>query len=239
MNSMQLGARLIRALGGTGALALVLLLCACAGVLPGIPPKLEGIKSVGIVSAMGDRFTVQNVGLTVFGNDSKEFPIDSWGIDDLVASRTRALLRRRFAVRPVTYQRSAFSSPNSSIASMVREGITPAGVDAYIVIGRGVSKVGATNQFVTGIGILEIGGSLLQSEKYFLHALYALYIFDGRDFSKMASTAGLLPGESLVDPIRTTVLRGPHREVDKSWVPTSLDAGSNQRLKSAVAELID
>jgi hypothetical protein len=42
----------------------------------------RGRYVVGIVSAFGDKFHVKKVGVTVFGNELKEFPIDSWGIDD-------------------------------------------------------------------------------------------------------------------------------------------------------------
>ena len=64
-------------------------------------------------------------------------------------------------------------------------------------------------------------------------------IIDAREFSSKAVTVALMPGESLVDPLRTTVMRGPHKQVDESWWPTARDAASNQRLKSAVVDLID
>ena len=35
------------------------------------------------------------------------------------------------------------------------------------------------------------------------------------------------------------VIRGPSREVDESWMPATLDAAQNMRLKSAVTELLD
>ena len=36
-----------------------------------------------------------------------------------------------------------------------------------------------------------------------------------------------------------TAIRGPSRELDKSWMPETLGATQNLRLKSAVTELLD
>lgn len=221
-------------------LCLLLLLGACAGITPGIAPKLDGVKRIGIVSAMGDVFSLKKVGVTVFGNDQSEFPIGAWGIDDLMVSKVRSTLGRQFDIRPVTYQRSAFYASNAGgIGAMVRAASPSPGVDAYVVLTRGVSKVGATNQFVSGLGLLEGSGGVLYSNRYFVHAIYAVYMIDANAFSSMGVAISLMPGESLVDPLRATVLRGPHRQVDQSWWPTSPDAASNQRLKGAVVELID
>lgn len=220
-------------------LYLLLLPGACAGITPGVAPKLDGVKRIGVVSVVGDKFSLKKIGVTVFGNDQNEFPVGVWGIDDLIVSKLRATLGRRFDIRPVTYQRSAFfASGPGGIGDLVRSSAPSGGVDAYVVVTRGSSKIGATNQFVTGLGLLEASG-VIYSNRYFIHAIYTVHLVDATTFSPMGAAISLMPGESLVDPLRATALRGPHRRVDQSWWPTALDAASNQRLKGAVVELID
>jgi hypothetical protein len=219
---------------------MLLLGAGCAGTIPGVPGDLQQVRSVGIISAFGDRFQLKKVGLTVFGNDESVFPVAAWGIDDLMAGKVRTLLGRRFDVRPVTYRRTVFATPHrGGIPAMTREAVTPAAVDAYVVIAYGNSPVGATNQAVSGLGMLETSGGILSSNRFFLYALYSVSIIDAREFSSKAVTVALMRGEALVDPMRATALRGPHRQVDESWWPTARDANSNQRLKGAVVELID
>ena len=44
------------------------------------PPFAEsGHCQLGVIPAIGDRFTVQHIGLTVFGNEFTEAQIESWG----------------------------------------------------------------------------------------------------------------------------------------------------------------
>ncbi len=198
------------------SLLFALLLGACAGVLPGVAPDLKGIRNVGIITAFGDMFHVQKVGITVFGSDFKEFSVASWGIDDMVIGKVRTLLGRRFNVKPVNYQKSVFATSKwGGIGAMVQEAVSPAGVNSYVVLTKGVSKVGATNQFVSGLGILGTSGGLIGSDKQTVHALYYVTLVDGREFSRLGSTPSLLPGEAAIDPIRMTFLKGPHREVDQ------------------------
>ena len=51
----------------------------------------SGPCSIGVISAIGDRFSVQKFGITVFANDKTFVPID-WGLDDW---RRRELRRDR------------------------------------------------------------------------------------------------------------------------------------------------
>src|SRR5262249_30216245 len=99
---------------------LLLLLAACVGTVAGTAPKaLQGVRTVGIVSAIGSKFELSKVGVIPFLDKKEELPIDSWGMDDLVIAKARALLSRRFDVRPVTYRRAALAplrEPESWIA---------------------------------------------------------------------------------------------------------------------------
>jgi hypothetical protein len=218
---------------------LLLVLGACAG----LAPKVEGVRTIGIVSAIGDKFHLRTVGITVFGNESQEIAIDAWGIDDLMTAKIRAALTPRFDVRPVTYRRAAFATLENRIAigidqlrpEIVRAEVSPQGLDAYLVVTKGIGQYNQTNQILEGLGIVQ--GSDLFASNIYAHAYYEISVVDGHAWTLSRSTVAGLPGggEGLFGPR----MKGVDRELDKSWWPSSLDAASNQRLKGVVVELID
>lgn len=213
---------------------LLLLLGACAGMGAVNPQKMQGIRTVGIISALPDVFHVQDIGLTVFGNDLKKFPIGSWGIDDYLTGKARSLLSGRFDVRPVTYQRAAIvaAAPGwNGIGEKIRPYVSTPGLDAYIVLRGSASRYMNTNQGLDGFGIVEH-----MTLNYFLFALYDIRIVDGRDFSVLGGSLAYMPG---YEPPAAGPVAGPHQKIDQSWWPTSLDAAANPRLKAGVIDLID
>src|SRR5690348_16719865 len=80
-----------------GVLLAVLLLCGATGPMV-TTEKIAAIRRIAVMSAVGDKFTVRKIGITVFGNDEKEFPIDAWGIDPFVVNKVRSILAGRLAV---------------------------------------------------------------------------------------------------------------------------------------------
>jgi hypothetical protein len=235
--------RRIGNVAGIVALFLLPLLAACAGIGAGASSKVNDVKTLGIISALGARFEVRRVGLTVFNNDLKELPIDSWGIDELVVGRTRGLLARSFDVRPVTYNKAPFTEQASiwnpvSVGDKVRAEASPQGLDAYLVVVPGLSAYSNTNQNMRGLGIVHGGITDSLLSHYFVHALYEVTLVDGHQFGSMGSAIAFIPNEQR-SLFAGNFVAGPHREVDETWWPTSLDAASNQRLKGAVVELID
>jgi len=230
-------------MGFVGALKLALLcllLCAGAGARVGAAasPKSQGIRSIGIVSAIGDKFYVQKVGLMAFGNDIKEFPIDSWRIDDLVASKARGLLSKSYDVRPVTYRRAAIAAApisRNGLADTLRAELSPQGRDAYLVVTKIPVQYGGTNQSISGLGIVE--GPF---DHYFIYAILRIVLVDGREFSTIAQSIAALPEAKPCNSLfNKPFICGANREVDKTWWPASFDAASNQRLKGAMVEFID
>ena len=71
-------------------------------------PADSGPCGIGVISAIGDQFGVQKVGITVFGNDLAEAPINSWGLDDITVERTRAAAPGT-GVRKIAYAKGAFA----------------------------------------------------------------------------------------------------------------------------------
>jgi len=220
-------------------LFLLLMLGACVGVAP----HVEGVRTLGIVSAIGDKFYLRKVGFTVFGNESQDFAADSWGIDELMTSKLHAALADRFEVRPVTYRRAAFVNLENRLAigvdrlraETVRAEVSPQGLDAYLVVTKGIGQFGQTNQILLGLGLVE-GPTIFKADNIYVHAYYALSMVDGHAWTLSSPTYSSLPGgQGLFGPRPKAVMR----QVDQSWWPASLDAASNERLKAAVVELID
>jgi hypothetical protein len=216
---------------------LLLILSACVGVAPNV----EGVRTIGIVSAIGDKLYLRKVGITAFGNDSQEFAIDSWGIDDLMIAKIRAALAPRFDVRPVTYRRAVFAAfpDRTGILAqyfrpdLVRTEVSPQGLDAYLVVLKSERQYGRTNQILQGLGTVE-GNSLFGSIIY-VHAYYDIVVVDRHDFKTKSQTISTIPGQQKFGDL----MGSPYRQVDASWWPSSRDAASNQRLKGVVVELID
>lgn len=219
---------------------LFLVLLATVAARVSVAPAAPALPKLGIVSAIGDKLYLRKVGITVFGNESSEMAVDSWRLDDVMTGKIRAALAGRFDVRPVTYQRTPFATlgerdeifAREHRPELVRAGVSPQGLDAYLVITKSSSKYGQTNQHAVGLGIVE--KSTLLEPQYHVYANYALGLVDGHTWEVTAGTVANLPNHLI-----TSDLGGVIRKVDKSFWPTSPDPAANQRLRGVLADLID
>jgi hypothetical protein len=225
-------------------LLLLALLGACA-TINASPPKLASIKSIGVISATGDEFTLTKAGLTGLGSSTQSFSIESWGIDDLIVSRASSLLSRRFEVRPVTYRRGAFAAleGDSAVAAvnllrddpvkkLIPTEVSPLGLDAYVIITKAKSTYGSTGRTVAGFGVINrtaVFGSYPQ-----IHALYVVKLIDGHEYNSIAKRSA-----SPLNNTETIRLSGPSRSVDDSFLPTANDPAQNEKLKAAIIDLIE
>jgi hypothetical protein len=166
-------------------------------------PKPQALPKIGIVSAIGDKFYLRKVGITVFGNESEEMAIDSWRLDDLMVAKVRAALVPRFDVPAVTYRREPFASladrnemiPQEHRPELVRMGVLPQGLDGYLVITKSRSRYAQTNQTLLGFGIVE--GTTVFGPQFYAYANYALGMVDGRTWEVTANAVGSLAGGRL------------------------------------------
>src|SRR5258708_11696968 len=77
--------------------------------------KLQGVKTVGIISAVGGEMSFARAGLTGLHNDlSQSFPIGAWGLDDLIVQQATTALNGRFQVQPVRYNPASFAEVRDS-----------------------------------------------------------------------------------------------------------------------------
>ncbi len=49
-----------------------------------------GPCGLGVISAIGDLFSVHKFGITIFETEDDEVAVDGWGLDDLAVARARA-----------------------------------------------------------------------------------------------------------------------------------------------------
>jgi hypothetical protein len=149
-----------------------------------------GPCQIGVISAIGDQFSVQHVGLTMFGNEYMEAPIDAWGLDDLLVTRVRAAAPG-IAVRKITYANGAFRpyyhpeaklfrNNRDDLTALVRQIAGSANCERYIVATKSRVSVDGTNQSIEGVGVYKNWAS--PSGRGVVVAYFFLNVFDGRTF---------------------------------------------------------
>jgi hypothetical protein len=154
-------------------------------------PAESGPCQIGVIAATNDLFTVQKVGLTVFGNEYAEVPV-TWGFDDLVFARARAAAGG-MTVRRIAYARGAFDSyyhpkptlfrnSRDELTTLVREIVGSAGCERYLVVTRLSGQLEGTNQSLNGIGVLNRGIGTGVLDHTYLFAYLRMIVFDGQTF---------------------------------------------------------
>lgn len=152
----------------------------------------ETIKSIGVISAIGDTITKQHVGLTVFNNSEDTENVDDWKLDEFVAAEIASQLAGRYDIVSVNYTKSDFLAHQKAIFAdsdfdgekAIRklppsQGKTP---DAYIIVTKAFSNdyIGRTNQHLFGLGLYE------RSEGFqAMFVSYEVNVIDGRTLQYM------------------------------------------------------
>jgi hypothetical protein len=154
----------------------------------------SGPCSLGVISAIGDRFSVQKIGLTIFANEQDFAPIDSWGLDDLVMARARAATGNDPTVHRINYPKGTFEpyfNPKSNFLRAENErlpaivqGITAnAHCERYLVVVRGKAQAPGTKVEIDGIGAYNQGvGSVLRHSHLF--AAFSITVLDGQTYER-------------------------------------------------------
>jgi hypothetical protein len=203
-------------------------------------PKSDGGKCVGIVSAIGDTFYLKKVGITVFQNDASNVAIDAWRIDDAAAGKVAALLGKRFNLKRVSYPKGAFAALDEphglfadreeEVRGILRRVTASTKCDRYIVLLKTGASLGNSNQSLSGLGIFHAAGIV---SSYYLHTLYLVRLYDGQSFSVLAQQRASNGERTFL-----ATIRGPHREVDETWWPTT-NAAQSTKLKDGIRTLVE
>ncbi|EJN07695.1 hypothetical protein PMI42_07710 [Bradyrhizobium sp. YR681] len=199
--------------------------------------KLQAIKTIGIVSAIGEEMSLTQAGLTGINNTGQSLSISAWGLDELIVQQVTGLLSGRYRVQAVSYQRAAFAAIRDSAVApvnllrsdpfkdLVRSNVTPQGLDAYIVITRARSKLG-NGRNVEGVGLAQY--RTLLADYGLIHALYEVRVIDGKSFDVIEKRAA-----APLDNTGTMRLAGPSGPIDEAF-----GSPSSERLRAAIADLI-
>lgn len=150
----------------------------------------SGPCQIGVISAIGDQFSVQHVGLTMFGNEYMEAPIEAWGIDDLFVARVRAAASG-MAVRKIAYasgsfvpyyhpEAKLFRNDRDDLTALVRQIAGTANCERYVVATKSRVSVDGTNQSIEGLGVYKNWAS--PSGRGVVVAYFRINVFDGRTF---------------------------------------------------------
>jgi len=206
--------------------------------------KLQAVKTVGIISAVGGEMSFARAGLTGLNNDpSQSFPIGSWGLDDLIVQQATTALNGRFQVQPIRYNRAAFAAVKDSpvapvnlvrgdpFKKLVQTEVSPQGLDAYIVITKAKSNFGGGSRKIEGIGFLTYG-TVLESYSQ-VHALYEIRVFDGKSFDVIEKRAA-----PPLDDVGAVRIAGPSRMIDENFSAGPGDPAQNEKLHAAITDLV-
>jgi hypothetical protein len=209
-------------------------------------PTESGACAVGVIPAIGDLFTVQKIGLTVFGVEYAEVPVP-WGLDDLVVARVRAAAAG-IPVRRITYAKDAFDAyyhPKPSLfghsrdelISVVRQIAGNSGCERYLLVMRSDGQFPGTNQKSTGVGVVSRGTSLLSSSWLFVYV--SVIVFDGRTFEIHRDPYANFG--AVMDKLATDLVKQDEhlRRVDNSEFPASPpEAVNSATLRNGARDLL-
>jgi hypothetical protein len=151
-----------------------------------LEPTAAGPCQLGIIAALEDKFSVQKIGITVFGNEETQVPVD-WGFNDIVAERVRAAAGGA-GVRKIAYPKGAFEPyyersealfqiPGDKLTSIVRQVAGNADCERYLVVTTHSVQLSRTNLPLNGIGVLD--GPFGHPT---LFTFFMATIFDGKTF---------------------------------------------------------
>ena len=210
----------------------------------------SGPCRLGVISAIGDHFSVQKFGVTVFEEEANEIPVD-WGLDDLVLARVRASAGADLAIRKIAYPRGAFEpfynpksrflpDPNEGLPAIVRNITSNANCERYLVVTTFNGKVPGTNLVVNGIGTYNQGlGNLIRHSHLF--ANIAVNVLDGRTYENVDRPFADF-GTRLAQNLRIT--EDPLTKLDNSFYPDPPSAAASsaalrERTRALVAARLD
>jgi len=199
--------------------------------------RLQAIKTVGIISAVGDRFTFSKTGLVAADRGQRIIAVTVWGLDDAIVQQVTSLLNSRFQVTPVTYARADFFAMKRSPLDLLQgdpleklvKAVSPQGLDAYIVITKAAVSLGAGGRNVQGLGVVTY--QTVTDSYTAIYALYEIRIFEGKTFKVIDQMAA-----APVDATTAVRLAGP-TALFNGAVPTTIGEDI-EPLHRGIVELI-
>ena len=207
------------------------------------PIDLSGIRTIGVISDIGQHVALSSMGLTAFSNSYDMIDSSNWGIDEKATGAIADLLRDHFAIRRIIADPVAFSTlpkpgflerPDQvqvPVEELVSRLTDRDGIDAYLVC-YPMRAEDPLNGVLSGVGVFRRGGL---GERFTLHAFFDCDLIDARTNKTLAR------GESMLGPETLFSRPLPEQPADKSiWAEHSGDLSAEQRdaLRTAVTDLV-
>ena len=210
------------------------------------PVAETGPCRLGVISALGDRFSVQKFGLTIFETEESEATMNGWGLDDLPLARVRAATGADPSVRRIVFPKGAFEpyynpksrflpDPNEGLPAIVRSITANANCERYLVITKYNGIVPGTKLEINGIGVYSQGiGSFARHSHLFANVAVSMY--DGTTYEKISRSLAAF-GASFSAGLGLT--EDPLTKLDNSLFPDPPEsASSSATLKERTRALV-
>jgi hypothetical protein len=125
--------------------------------LTGSDAYVANVKSVGVVSLIGDTFYESRLGITRFGNSSFSGTVRDWAIEDFAAQRTLAYLKGHGGFKAVALERGGVVSGDllKDDRQLLWELARRQGVDALVAIIPDYLYIGPGFGLGPGYGIFD------------------------------------------------------------------------------------
>jgi hypothetical protein len=208
-----------------------------------VSTKLQSAKTVGIISAIADDFTVTPAGLTSLDSADRTVSIASWGIDEFVVGRIGAALTPRLQIQDVTYQRASFAhhEPASAlpvidrlrdipVKTLVRTEVSPQGLDAYVIVTKASSRYGSRGHTVSGLGAID--DRTVMAHYAAVYALYTIWVIDGRSYEVIDKKSA-----SPLDNAEIIRLSGPSHTINPALLSRT-DLAASEQIRVALSDLL-
>lgn len=210
----------------------------------------SGPCRLGVISVIGEHYSVQKFGVTIFEAEANEVPID-WGLDDLVFARVRAATNNDSSVRRIAYPKGAFEpfyhakaifipDPKESLPVIVKSFTANANCNRYLVATTFKTKLPNSNMTLNGIGTYNQGlGKVLRHSHLFANV--AITLIDGRSYEQIKRPLTDI-GANLAANMR--LFEDPITKLDNSLFPdppetASTNAALRERTRALVVERLD
>jgi hypothetical protein len=216
-----------------------------AGAKPSGPTD-SGRCQVGVIVATEDAFSVQKVGLTVFGNEFTEITT-KWGRDDFIFNRVKAAAGAT-QVRRIPYpkgafdifyhpqQRTLFRDTKGELMALIKQIAGNTSCERYLVIARAKGQLQGTNQELVGIGVLNRGVGVF--EKSYVFAYLSINVLDGQTFEIGRNPHANLEGALSRIAANLTKNENMHEVKDFKFPESPADAANDAALREGTRNLL-
>jgi hypothetical protein len=169
-------------------------LCLAVGIAPAAAAHVgeyDSIHKVGVISAIGDTFAFDRIGVMVFGNGQQTASVADWHLDEVATKLISDALSSRFTVKPVNIDSHSICSAKNFCLPISQN----PDVDAYVVlVAAGMLDPYSTAITIQGVGLWSQEG-LLVSDHDWVHVNTKIYVVDARTGNRIDDGSGMLPSQ--------------------------------------------